>query len=299
MRKLLELKNLSVAYKEKQVLIDLSLTAEQGEIIGLVAPNGTGKTTLFNVISNAIKPTSGSVTVDNQYTYQKEKQELAIYRKLATFPDQSELFEGLSGVDHLRLYADMWKGSREHLPAITAALKMDHYVKKKVHTYSLGMRQRLCFAMMAAADTSIMLLDEVMNGLDIENVSIISEQLLDFKRQNKLVFVASHLLKNLDLYADRVLYLRDGHFIHEQKYDEKQIDYLKVEMDQKQYSQLSVSHPLPENHLYLANHLLCVPLEQMNAKQQTEWIELLLNYKGKDLSIGPLGTLEYYEKFYG
>jgi ABC-2 type transport system ATP-binding protein len=297
-KRLLELKGLSVAYKDKQVLKNLSLQAGEGEIIGLVAPNGTGKTTLFHVISNAIKPSSGSVNI-NGHTYQSEKQELAIHKKLATFPDQSELFEGLSGMDHLRLYADMWKGSTEHLAHITATLKMDHYVKKKVHTYSLGMRQRLCFAMMAAADTSIMLLDEVMNGLDIENVSIISNQLLEFKKQKKLIFVASHLLTNLDLYADRVLYLKDGHFIHELTFEEQQADFIKVELDEARYQTLLQEHQLPKEHFFIANRLLCIPTAHLYQHQRAEWIEILLRYKGKELTIGPLGTLEYYEKFYG
>ncbi|TSB47353.1 ABC transporter ATP-binding protein [Alkalicoccobacillus porphyridii] len=295
---MLELKKVSIAYKDKQVLQNLSLTAKKGEIIGLVAPNGTGKTTLFKVISHSIKPDSGKVTVDKTYSYQSEKQQVAIHKQLTTFPDQSELFAELTGMDHLKLYADMWKGTRTHIPTLTASLKMDHYVKKKVKTYSLGMRQRLCFAMMVAADTKIMLLDEVMNGLDVENVAIISKQLLDFKQQDKLVFVASHLLENLDLYADRVLYLRDGQFIHEQRFHEKQSDYIKVGIKKDQYDQLCAAVSLPDNHVYLANRLLCIPFDVLSAEQQTEWIQRLLEYKGTDLTIGPLGTLEYYEKFY-
>ena len=209
---MLKLKDVTVAYKDKKVLDRLSLTAEKGEIIGLVAPNGTGKTTLFNVMSNFLKPNSGVVTFNNKFKYKTEKDELSIRKQLVTFPDQDDLFEELTGVDHLNLYGNMWKGTTKHVPSIIEKLKMTSYVKKKVRTYSLGMRQRLCFAMMMAADTPVMLMDEVMNGLDIANVALISDCLIQMKKEEKLIFVASHLLENLDLYADRVLYLKSRGF---------------------------------------------------------------------------------------
>lgn len=276
----------------------LSLTAKEGEIIGLVAPNGTGKTTLFHVISNFLKPNSGTVIFGDKLEYKTEKDELSIRKMLVSFPDQSDLFEELTGVDHLNLYGNMWKGTTKHVPEIVAQLNMTGYVKKKVRTYSLGMRQRLCFAMMVATDTPIMLMDEVMNGLDISNVALISEHLIEMKANNKLIFVASHLLENLDLYADRVLFLKDGGIIHEQRMNETKDDYLKIELERSEYEQLSQHFQLPDGHLYLANHLCCIPISKLTFSEQAQWIEKMLQYKGKEITIGPLGTIEYYEQYY-
>lgn len=295
---MIDLKNVSVAYKEKEVLTKLSLTAEKGEVIGLVAPNGTGKTTLFNVMANFIKPNSGSVTFNGKKKYKTEKDELEIHKQLATLPDQSDLFEELTGVDHIKLYANMWKGTTKHVQEIIDQLHMNSYVKQKVHTYSLGMRQRLCFAMIVAADTPVMLMDEVMNGLDVANVELISNRLFQMKRENKLIFIASHLLSNLDLYADRVLFLRDGIIIHEQPLTHEADQYIKIELKPEQYQQLAGEHNLPEDHYYIAEHICCIPLANMELAEQRNWIEQLLNYKGNQLSIGPLGTAEYYEKYY-
>src|SRR5699024_8479764 len=132
---MLKLKDISVAYKDKKVLDKLSLTADKGEIIGLVAPNGTGKTTLFNVIANFLKPNEGAVSFDGKLTYKSEKEEIRIHKQMATFPEQSDLFEELSGLDHMKLYANMWKGTTKHITKITEDLHMTDYVKKKVHTY--------------------------------------------------------------------------------------------------------------------------------------------------------------------
>ncbi len=68
---MLRLSNVSVAYKDKVVLNNLEFTADKGEIIGVAAPNGTGKTTLFNVMANFIKPNSGSVTFDGEICLSK------------------------------------------------------------------------------------------------------------------------------------------------------------------------------------------------------------------------------------
>ena len=94
-------------------------------------------------------------------------------------------------------------------------LRMSDYIKRPVGTYSLGMRQRLCFAMQIVTDTPYMLMDEVMNGLDPTNVELISNVLKALRAQKKAIVIASHILTNLDSYADRVLFLKDGKIIHE------------------------------------------------------------------------------------
>lgn len=295
---MLKLDNISVAFKDLKVLDEMSFTAYEGEIIGVVAPNGTGKTTMFNVMANFLRPNKGNVIFKDSHTYNSERNELLIHKMLTTFPDQSELFENLTGIDHLKLYANMWKGSTKHIQDIINQLNMSSYVKRRVRTYSLGMRQRLCFAMMAAADTPIMIMDEVMNGLDISNVAIISSMLLDMKKNNKLIFVASHLLENLDLYADRVIYLKGGEIIFEHQLKEKNDMYLKISIEPSQYRELNHQLSIPEGHFFIADHLLCIPLKNKSIEEQRKWMEQLLSINESELTIGPLGTMEYYEKYY-
>lgn len=245
-----------------------------------------------------LKPNNGTVTFNEKLQYTTERKEIAIHKQLATFPEQGDLFEELTGVDHMKLYANMWKGTTKHVEAIYKQLQMEGYVKKKVKTYSLGMRQRLCFAMIAAADTPIMLMDELMNGLDVANVSLISKHLIQMKAEGKLIFVASHLLSNLDLYADRVLYLKDGNIIHEQDAADAAEKYLKMDLSPEEYEKFSLTYSLPEGHLYIANHLCCIPITNMNRAEQNDWIARLSSFEERELTIGPLGTAEYYEKYY-
>lgn len=294
---MLRLKDITVAFGDHVVLEDLSLTADEGQIIGLVAPNGMGKSTLFNVISNYVKPKEGEVIFFGKDKYGSEKDELKIRHYLSFLPEQKDLFQQLSGVDHLKLYANMWKKTDKHVNQIIEDLNMGYYVRQKVYTYSLGMRQRLCFAMLLAADTPIMLMDEVMNGLDVSNVILITEHLERLRQEKKLIFIASHLLDNLDLYADRVLFLKNRKIIHDKNRDEDSELYLKVPLTVEEYEAVKLLHPLPENHLYIASRLLAIPLDDIKEEQQA-WIERFMPYAKSNLSIGPLGTHEQYERYY-
>lgn len=229
---MLKLNDVVLSFGKKRVLDHLNLEFKQGEIIGLVAPNGTGKSTLMNVILHNLTPQEGEVEYDG-LKYQNQKMTMQLHQRICAFPEQSDLFGFMTGRDHLRLYADLWHNQQKKVDEIIKLLQMGNYVDQKVQTYSLGMKQRLCFAMVVAADTPVMLLDEVMNGLDPQNVELISKVLEQLRQENKLIIIASHLLNNLQSYADRILFLGHGHVIEDYRVKEKRDLYLKIRADQE------------------------------------------------------------------
>ena len=207
---MLELKHIDVRFGEKQVLKDVSITFQPGEIVGLVAPNGTGKSTLMNVIMNYLTPSQGKVILNNKLQYSNKTNEVKIHRDVSMMPDQSDLYNHVSGKNHLKIYQAMWNSDPKLIEDTIAQLGMGSYVKKKTGTYSLGMRQRLCFAMQIVSNTQVMLMDEVMNGLDPTHVELISQILLQKKAEGKTIIIASHLLENLEQYADRIFFIKNG-----------------------------------------------------------------------------------------
>lgn len=170
---MLKLKDITLSFGNHTVLDGFNYNFQNGTIYGLVAPNGTGKSTLINVILNNLKPQKGYVEY-NDLQYKNEKTTVKLHQEICAFPDQSELFSFMTGRDHLKLYANLWHNDPQKVKDIISTLKMETYIDRKVETYSLGMKQRLCFAMVVATNTSVMLLDEVMNGLDPQNVQVIS-----------------------------------------------------------------------------------------------------------------------------
>lgn len=181
---MLKIKHVTLSFGKKKIFNDLSLNFEEGKIVGLVAPNGTGKSTLINIILNNLTPQGGFVEY-NGLRYKNEHNIVKLHKQMCAFPDQSDLFLFMTGRDHLKLYANLWNNSKIDINEIINELNMNAYVDHKVETYSLGMKQRLCFAMVVAADTPVMLLDEVMNGLDPQNVSLVSKLLVNLKEKKK------------------------------------------------------------------------------------------------------------------
>ena len=295
----LEIKNLSVSYGDFEVLKDISFHLEDGQLIGLVAPNGTGKTTLFNAVMRFIQVKSGHILIDGKEYTASDKDVLALHQKITFFPDQSDLFENFSGREHIEMYSQIWSGREKDVDAIIERLQMENYVDRKVQEYSLGMRQRLCFAMMVAADTPIMFMDEVMNGLDPENVSLVSDVLIELRQVGKIVMIASHLLDNLDEYADKVFFLKDKKLHHINHLNEERPLFYKIVVNDEQVKVLEELGYLTENTIRLSNQVLCIPISDLSAEQDRNLYEKLRELNAESIEVSPLGTSEYYSYLYG
>ena len=295
----LEIKGLQVSYGERSILEQIDLYLEDGQILGLVAPNGTGKTSLFNAIMRFIPIKVGHILIDGKEYTSSDKDVLELHKRVTFFPDQADLHENFSGKEHIQMYADIWKKKNRSIEEVIDRLQMRGYVDWKVETYSLGMRQRLCFAMMIAADSPIMLMDEVMNGLDPENVNLVSGTLKELRETGKIIFVSSHLLHNLDEYADQVIFLKDRkiHFVYQRH--GKAVDYYKVLLNDEQQKVLMDKWDLPSGTIWLNQDKLCIPLEGYTSQKQLDLFQVLRELEAERLEVGALGTAEYYTHLYG
>lgn len=290
----LEVRNLTINYGTKTVLKDINFNIPNNTIIGLVAPNGTGKTTLFNAIIRFIPINSGEILIDDTVYKNTTKDVKALHSKITFFPDQAELYEDFSGVEHIEMYRDIWNPGSSNIDEVISRLNMEGYVKNKVKTYSLGMRQRLCFAMMIAADTKIMFMDEIMNGLDPVNVELVSSVLQEIKEDGKIIIVASHLLENLDDYADQIYFLNEQSIYYTYNREESHSEYIKGYITEDKLKHLQ----LKTGTLYLAGDRICIPLDGMSEGEVFETMRTLKHYSRAEVSLGALGTHEHYLRIY-
>lgn len=294
---MIQIEDIIIQFGDRKVLNNISATFNDGEIIGLVAPNGTGKSTLLNVLMNYLPPTSGKVIIGESLEYTSKSREALIRKHITMMADQSDLYPHLSGIDHLKIYADMWKETSIDPSKVVERLKMGHYVNNKTGTYSLGMKQRLCFAMQMVANTKYMLMDEVMNGLDPDNVELISKLLEEKKREGKVILIASHLLENLEKYADRILFLNDGHFVYERDYNKINNEdyYLKFSSRQNEDIVRDIHKEYPKINLKeLSNERLIVKVNELS-QQEIEYLKNIITEKYKlSYIIGPLDLLDHY-----
>jgi len=299
---MIELKNIAVQFSGRDILKDISVMFNSGEIIGLVAPNGTGKSTLMNVIMNYINPNSGKVILNDELEYTNKKNEVKMHQLVSMMPDQSDLYNQISGKEHLKIYSSMWNSNPKLIDNTIQELGMASYIHKSTGTYSLGMRQRLCFAMQIVSDTQVMLMDEVMNGLDPTHVELISQILVKKKSEGKTIIVASHLLENLEKYADRIFFIKNGELILVNSispgFEEREITIVRIsEMTDKLKEE--ISKEFPETKVQsLSNGTTLLDVRGYDSGELGNILAFLKENQITEFSFGKVTLNDLYSMFY-
>lgn len=197
---------------KKDILLDhVSYQCEHGKIHGIVGRNGSGKTLLMKCICGFIRPNEGHI-------YVRDKE---IGKDIDFTPDTGIIIETpgfipyYSGYRNLKVLAAINNRiSRKDIENAMYQVGLDPTMKKRVATYSLGMRQRLGIAQAIMEDPSLIILDEPFNGLDKHGVAEIRELLLDLKAAGKTILLASHNDEDIRILCDHV-YEMDGGVLRE------------------------------------------------------------------------------------
>jgi ABC-2 type transport system ATP-binding protein len=222
---ILQLKQVSKSFGSHQVLDDISFELKKPQIIGLVAPNGYGKTTLFNIISNLEKPDSGEIMV-----FSKKNTSEEIYENLAYLQDNRVLYNNLTAREHLAFVAACHNVERQELIKVCDRLGMSHYLDKRVKQYSLGMKQHLLLAIALISQPQLLLLDEPLNGLDPSSVKLFREIMTEMYTNGVSIIISSHNLYEIEKLTSNILFLHDHKLIRNTEIDVP-VDYLYLLSD--------------------------------------------------------------------
>lgn len=204
---MISVENVSLSIGSAQILQNISIQFEEGQIHGIVGRNGSGKTMLMKCICGFIRPTAGRIMVDGNQ----------VGRDVDFPPDLGLLIETpgfvpyYSGLKNLELLAAVnHRVSREKLNACMELLGLGDAKGKRVSKYSMGMRQRLGIAQAIMEDPKLLILDEPLNGLDEQGVEDIRALLLELKRKGKTILLSSHNGEDIDLLCDSVCKMASG-----------------------------------------------------------------------------------------
>jgi ABC-2 type transport system ATP-binding protein len=188
------------------VVKDLDLYVEQGEIFGFLGPNGAGKTTTIKMLLNIIYPTSGSATI-----FGKDVGETETHRILSYLPEKPYYYEHMTGMEILMFYASLFGiKDRERCQALLERVNLAGDMNKTISQYSKGMQQRIGLAQSLLNDPLLLFLDEPTGGLDpIAHIEI-RDLILQFREEGKTVFISSHELSDVERICDRVAIINRG-----------------------------------------------------------------------------------------
>ncbi len=192
----------------------VSFDVKDGEIVGFVGLNGAGKTTTIRISSGVTLPTSGTVLVDG-HDIVKEKPEAS--KNLGWVPEFPN-FEQNAKAKNLLLYFAGYRRigkdeAEKRATELFQKVSLSGFEKKKLRTYSQGMKKRFSLAAALLPDPKNYLFDEILNGLDPEGIHYIRSLMVDLKSRGKAVLLSSHILTEIEAISDRVIFIHKGKII--------------------------------------------------------------------------------------
>lgn len=222
---LLEIKQLEHRYGNKMTLAGLNLTLETGEIIGLLGPNGVGKTTLMKIICGLISNYEGSVLIDGNPIGIKSKS------LISYLPDQTYFRKSENIRSAIGMFRDFYTDFDEK-KALEMAIDLQLDAKQKIGSMSKGMQEKLQLIFVMSRKARLFVLDEPMGGIDPSTRDYILTTILNQYTEDSSILLSTHLVHDTEQIFDRVVFLKQGRvFINEQ------VDILRAEtgMSMDQY----------------------------------------------------------------
>ncbi len=210
---ILKADNVSKKYLTKAALSELNISLEQGKIIGLLGPNGSGKTTFLKMINGFVRPSGGKIYVcDKEIGYRT--------KELVSFlPDGEYLYDWMTireaGDTYIKFFVDF-----DNTRFIELLQFMQLTEQMKVKSLSKGMKEKLALALTLSRNAKLIVLDEPLNGVDpVAREQILGAIVKSFSKDSTIL-ISSHLINEVESILDEAYFLRDGKIVLHGKTDD-------------------------------------------------------------------------------
>jgi ABC-2 type transport system ATP-binding protein len=208
---ILEAENLTKLYKNNRGARNVTFALNPGDILGLLGPNGSGKTTVMKSCVGLLRPTSGKVTIEGHAVADDFERAMSGVGALIEAP---ALFDRLTARQNLSLAARYYPDiPAENIDGVLKRVEMEKYANERVGGFSLGMRQRVGLALALLNRPRLLILDEPANGLDIEGMVAIRDIVKSAAAEGCAVLISSHLAHETELCATHVGIMYDGEML--------------------------------------------------------------------------------------
>ena len=209
----LQTHNLTKKYKDFVALDTVSITIKKGDIYGLIGRNGAGKTTLMKLITTLASPTSGSFTL---FGNSSDDELFDNKKRVGSLIEYPAFYPNMSAFDNLKYYA-IQRGFTDlsQINKVLELVNLTNTGKKKVKTFSLGMKQRLGIALAILNNPDFVILDEPINGLDPIGISELRDTFKNLADNGITLLISSHILSELYLLSTKFGFIENGKLIKE------------------------------------------------------------------------------------
>lgn len=250
MTDILSISNLTKKYGSFFAVNDLTLDVRENSCVGFLGPNGAGKTTTIKILTGIIRQTAGHAAIMGHDVNTNFKDAMSHVGAMVETP---EFFSGFTPIDALS-YNGKIRGIsgpllKERISTVLQQTEMSEWSKKKIGTFSKGMKQRVAIASCLLHDPDLLILDEPTSGLDPKGIRDVRKIIQSLKKQGKTIFMSSHLLSEVQTICDEVALIYEGKLV-----DYKSIDELKNTSNTSAIKIEFVIPPTPSHITLLENY---------------------------------------------
>lgn len=207
MQEVLKITNLSKSYGRINAVRELSLTIFQGQVLGLLGPNGSGKTTTLSMILDVVKPDRGT------YSWFGGVKGTVARKRIGTLLEKPNFYPYLSAQKNLEITCSIKEKGWENIENVLKQIGLYHRRNSNVKGFSTGMKQRLAIAAALVTDPDVLILDEPTNGLDPKGIADIRDLISEIATHGKTIILASHLLDEVEKICTDVAVMKNGQLL--------------------------------------------------------------------------------------
>ncbi|NLV63837.1 MAG: ABC transporter ATP-binding protein [Clostridiaceae bacterium] len=213
MNTILECKNLSKSFGSTKALDGINLTIEKGRIVGLLGPNGSGKTTFIKICNELLTPTSGEVRI-NGFTPGVETKKIVSY-----LPEKTYLNDWMKVSQIIRLFQDFYA---DFIPekAYDMLKRLNIDPNSRLKTLSKGTKEKVQLILVMSRDAQLYLLDEPIGGVDPAARDYILDTIISNYNENAAVILSTHLIADIEKVLDDIIFLKEGQIVLNKTVDE-------------------------------------------------------------------------------
>lgn len=218
--KIIEITGLTKRFKDLTAVDNLHLNVYRGDVFGFLGPNGAGKSTTIRMMLSLIEPTAGEIKLFGKSLKKNRKD---ILSRVGAIVEKPDFYLYLTAYKNLEILGKMSGAdtSKKKIMEVLELVGLQKRWKSKVKTYSHGMKQRLGLAQALLHDPELIILDEPTTGLDPQGIKHIRDLIIMLsKQQDKTIFLSSHILKEVEIIADRMIIINKGKTRIEGRVDE-------------------------------------------------------------------------------
>ena len=213
------LKKISLSFGKRQILDDITFKVNSGQVLGLLGPNGVGKSTIFNLITGLIKPNYGSINFNNIDATNYPIYERTIKFRIGFCPQYGGYFSDLTLIDNLKCVGEILikddRQRNERINQLISKFELDAVRDFKVKFLSGGQRKKCVIALALLGNPQILLLDEPYSALDLLTVKMLQEIIVNLQVENPKIsiIICDHAARDILAVADSSIILSNGKII--------------------------------------------------------------------------------------